>query len=116
MLEWVTAALGAVTAAALLGIVGWTAATQDPDELPRLTIEAERIVSHGEVHALEFTVRNAARRTARQVEVEGKVGGETGSASLDYVPARSDRTGALVFADDPRGKPIELRVTGYQLP
>ena len=120
MLEWIAAGLGALVVLAMLAIIGSSAAKHDPRELPQLQVQARQIAAAGGGYGVRFTVRNDARRTAKQVEIEGELGigdtAETASATLDYVPGRSEREGALVFAEDPRGRPLELKVTGFELP
>ncbi|MCA1662505.1 MAG: hypothetical protein LC648_10320 [Novosphingobium sp.] len=116
LLEWVTAGLGALVALALVGVIGWSALNERPDELPRLSVEAGPLEPAGPRRAVRFTVRNDAGRTAKQVQVEGKLGEQTASATLDYVPGRSQESGALLFDAEPGGGTVELRVTGYQLP
>ena len=116
LLEWVTAALGALVALALIGVIGWSALTEHPDELPQLSVQAGPVEPAGEARAIRFTVSNGAGRTAKQVQVEGKLGKQTASATLDYVPGRSEEHGALLFDAEPGGGTVELRITGYQLP
>lgn len=116
LLEWVTAALGALIALTLIGVIGWSAANEHPDELPKLRVEAGPIETANTRRAVRFTVYNRAGRTAKQVQIEGKLGEQTASATLDYVPGRSQEPGALLFDPEPRWGIVELRVTGYQLP
>lgn len=116
LLEWVSAALGAFVALALIGVIAWSAANEHPDELPRLRLEAGPVEPAGRGRAVRFTVSNSAGRTAKQVQVEGRLGEQTAAATLDYVPGRSEEHGALLFDAEPRGGTVELRVTGYQLP
>ncbi len=115
LLEWVTAALGALIALTLIGVIGWSAANEHPDELPRLSVAAGPVEPAGARRAVRFTVSNSAGRTAKQVQIEGKLGEQSASATLDYVPGRSEESGALLFDAGPRGR-VEVKVTGYQLP
>jgi len=116
LLEWIAAVLGALVALALIGVIGWSALNEHPDELPRLRLEAGPVEPAGSGRAVRFTVSNGAGRTAKQVQVEGKLGKQTASATLDYVPGRSEEHGALLFDAEPGGGTVELRITGYQLP
>ena len=116
LLEWVSAALGALVALTLIGVIGWSALNEHPDELPRLRLEAGPVEPDGSGRAVRFTVSNSAGRTAKQVQVEGKLGEQTASATLDYVPGRSQESGALLFDAEPGGGMVEIEVTGYQLP
>ena len=116
LLEWVAAGLGAAVALALIGVIGWSALNEHPDELPRLSVAAGPLEPAGERRTVRFTVRNASGRTAKQVQVEGTFGEQTAAATLDYVPGRSEEHGALLFDAEPGGGTVELRITGYQLP
>ena len=116
LLEWVAAALGALVALTLIGVIGWSALNEHPDELPRLSVAAGPVEAAGAGRAVRFTVSNSGGRTAKQVQVEGKLGEQAASATLDYVPGRSQESGALLFDAEPAGGTVELQVTGYQLP
>ena len=119
-LEWAAAAVGLAVALALLAIIGREAVAGNDHPLPVLTASVERVASTAAGHVVEFRVRNLSEQTAAAVQVEGTVtsGGEeqTSSASVDYVPGRSNAEGGLIFAADPRRGKLELRVTGYEIP
>ena len=51
-----------------------------------------------------------------EVEIEGRVGAETGHTTFDFVPGGAERKGTLVFKDDPGLKGPQLRVLGYREP
>lgn len=118
-LEWAAAALGLIAALVLLAIIGRVAITGDEKAVPVLTAQVERIAATPAGHVVEFRVRNLSDQTAAEVHVEGTIKGgaaeESSSATIDYVPGRSEANGGLIFAGDPRGK-LELRVTGYEIP
>ena len=61
-------------------------------------------------------VTNRSGQTAARVELEGRSGAETSSASVDYVPGHSQAEAGLLFREDPRRGGLEVRVTGFQLP
>lgn len=119
-LEWAAAALGLLAALALLAIIGREAIAGNERPVPVLVAHVERVAATRAGHVVEFKVRNLSEQTAAAVQVEGRIksGGEeeTSSASVDYVPGRSEAAGGLVFAGDPRGGKLELRVTGYEVP
>ena len=121
VLEWVTGAVGLVVALGLLGIMVWQAATGRNDDLPNLVVEAGRMEAATNGYAVEFEVRNRSDRTAAAVVVVAvlrRAGQEveTGTATIDYVPARSGAKGGFQFANDPRLGTLEMRATNYQLP
>lgn len=114
-LEWISAALGLLVFVALLAVLVREALSGGHDDLPRLSarIEAVRAVPGG--HVVQFTVANASAQTAAAVQVEGKVGEESASATLDYVPGHSEARGGLMFKADPAAG-AEISVLGYELP
>ena len=116
LLEWITAALGALVAIAFFVTIALSLGDETREALPMLSVRVERAVAGDNHHSLRLVVANASDRTAKQVQVEGKLGGEVSSMTLDYVPARSTAEGAILFKSDPRGGAVELRITGYQLP
>jgi len=119
-LEWAAAALGLLVALLLLAILGREAVAGRDDSVPVLVAEVERVVATPTGHVVEVRVRNLSDQTAAAVQVEGKIKvgqeEETSSATIDYVPGRSQATGGIIFSSDPRGSPLELRVTGYEVP
>lgn len=117
--EWAVAALGALLVLATLGYLGY-GAVQGAGSPPRLSVRVDSVVAGAaRQRMVMFTVRNDGERTAANVVVQGEVGsgevGERSTATLDYVPARSERGGALLFLDTTRAIPA-LRVVGYEEP
>ena len=121
LLEWVAAGFGALVAALLIGLIGWNAARSNSQAVPLIKAEIVRILPADDGHVLDIRLTNAGAQSAAgvQVEVSLKKGGEeveTSSATIDYVPARSEATGGLIVRADPRAHEVELRVTGYEIP
>jgi uncharacterized protein (TIGR02588 family) len=115
-LEWIAAGLGLLGILFVGGIVGREALSGEPDQLPALEVRASRIVPGASGFVVEFEVVNHASGTAAAVEVEGKLGSETSSATLDYVAGNASTRGGLFFRNDPRGQKLELRALGFQTP
>ena len=119
-LEWAAAAVGLLAALALLAVIAREAIAGRDEPVPVLVAEALRVVPTRAGHVVEVKVRNLSNRTAASVQVEGKwtSGGqeETSSATIDYVPGRSEATGGLIFPADPRAGRLDVRVTGYEIP
>ncbi|WP_310467298.1 hypothetical protein [Sphingomonas sp.] len=119
-LEWAAAAFGLVAALLLLGIIGREAVAGNDESVPVLVAEVERVAATPTGHVVEFRVRNLAGQTVAAVQVEGTINPgpeeEVSSASIDYVPGRSQASGGLIFTNDPRSAELELRVTGYEIP
>lgn len=115
LLEWVAAALGLVLTLGVMGVIARDAFVSSAGLAPDLAVAATRVRPGGGGFLLEFEVRNQSPITAAQATIEGKLpGGETSTATIDYVPGRSARRGGLFFTEDPRG--VELRVLGFQDP
>ncbi|MGH6658129.1 MAG: hypothetical protein ACREBP_05500, partial [Sphingomicrobium sp.] len=85
-----------------------------------LSAAVERIEATSAGHVVEVRLHNASTQSAASVQVEGKIGSgasaEASSATIDYVPGRSDAHAGLMFTRDPRKEAFELRVTGYEIP
>lgn len=119
MLEWCAAALGALLLLGTIGFLTWDAfnGRDLPPDL-RVTPGAVKLTAGG--YLVQFRVENAGDRPAAQVEVEGRLQAageeETATASFDYVPAGSGRSGGVVFSADPRQGRLTLSAKGYSDP
>lgn len=117
LLEWFSAALGLGIAIALMAIIGREALLSEKGPaVPLLSARIVGIEATADGHVVQVVVANRSRQTAARVELEGKAGGETRAATIDYVAGRSQAEGGLIFERDPRQGGLEVRVTGYQLP
>lgn len=120
-LERAAGLIGLLLTLAMLGLLV-RHAIRDDDDPPAVAVTAERILAlPGGGYVVEFTARNRARTaTAAQLMVEGELrtaaGTETAEATLDYVPARSEKRGGLYFVNDPRSGPLDLHAVGYSEP
>ncbi|HVF36646.1 MAG TPA: hypothetical protein VNA29_01735 [Sphingomicrobium sp.] len=115
-LEWAAATLGLLVVLALLVILGREVGRGAVDDAPLLSTRIEAVTQTPTGHVAQIVVINKSGQTAAAVQVEGKLGEEESSATLDYVPGHSEARGGLLFQADPRGGQLELRVTGYELP
>ena len=119
-LEWASAAVGLVFALTLIGIVGREALAGPEDNVPVLSATVERTEATSTGHVVEVRLHNASSQSAAAVQIEGKIGSgasaETSSATIDYVPGRSEAEAGLIFTRDPRKEQFALRVTGYEIP
>ena len=119
LLEWCAAALGALLLLGTIGFLTWDAfnGRDLPPDL-RVTPGAVKLTAGG--YLVQFRVENAGDRPAAQVEVEGRLQAageeETATASFDYVPAGSGRSGGVVFSADPRQGRLTLSAKGYSDP
>lgn len=120
VIEWL---LGALSAAAVVAIVGFllyqALAVQKP--APEFDVTVGKIEQRGGAYHVEFRARNRGDATAAGATVEGRLMDgdrslETSEATLDYLPAQSEREGALLFRNNPDGHRLLLEITGYQKP
>ena len=114
-LEWIAAALGLLVVLAVFGVLLLKILQGGTDDVPRLDVRVEAVMPVPGGHVARIVVANAAGQTAAAVQIEGKLGEETASATLDYVPGHSEARGGLMFKGDPR-QGVELAVLGYELP
>lgn len=115
-LEWTAAALGLAMLVALCAILVREVGAGNDRDVPVLSARVERITPTPAGFVADVVVANASRQTAAAVQVEGRLGEEQASATLDYVPGRSQARGGLMFKGDPRSGAVEVAVVGFELP
>ena len=115
-LEWAAAATGLLLLLALCFVLLREVGAGNDRDVPILSARIERVTRTATGYVADIVVANGSRQTAAAVQVEGKLGDEETSATLDYVPGRSEARGGLIFVGDPRTGAVELRVVGYELP
>lgn len=113
VLEWIMGGLGLLIVLGVLGVILSEAfAARDPAAIQARLVEARPSATGW---LAEIEVENTGDETAAQVEIEGRLGAETASATLDYVPAGGRERLALGFDADPRAG-LELRTRGFTEP
>lgn len=120
-LEWLSAIIGLVIVAGMLGFLVLEALRESPATPPLMSVEPVRLVSFAGGYIVEVRVRNGSGSTGSAVQVEGVLGRngkdiETSTITLDYVPGNSQRRGGLIFRNDPRQARVGLRIVGYEQP
>lgn len=118
--EWIVAGMGLLVFTAVLGLMVWDAVAGDQSP-PRITVEVDSITRSGDGHLLKFRARNDGGETAAEVVVEGELpasGGETetASATLDFLPAHSERRGGFFFKSKPERETVRLRASSFREP
>lgn len=114
-LEWAAAAFGLLVFLALAAILFREALISGSDDVPKLTALVEAVSPTAGGHVARIVVANGSGQTAAAVQVEGRLGNEIATATIDYVPGHSEARGGLMFKGDPRAG-AELAVLGYELP
>jgi uncharacterized protein (TIGR02588 family) len=115
------AVLGMVLIAGTVAIL-LTRSLGSPERLPDVSIQADSVTGTDGGYQVRFRAVNRGERTATSVVVRGELtlpsgAVEVSEVQLDYVPGRSERTGALFFTQDPRrGGALALRALGYADP
>lgn len=119
-IEWLTGLVSALLVAALLGWVGWEAVTREatPPALSIAVLVTERTAGG---YRVAFDIDNTATATAAAVTVVGRLSEngrviEENEVTFDYVAAESKSTGAILFENDPAGRRLDIRPTGYTDP
>lgn len=113
VLQWIAAGLGLVTTLAAGGVI--LAEALQPARPVALSIRVDGERRSASSRILDIVVTNAGSETAAAVEVAGKVGSETASVTLDYVPGDGEATAALAFPAEASGSPV-ITVAGWSAP
>jgi uncharacterized protein (TIGR02588 family) len=112
LLQWVMAALGAVVTASIIGVVIWEAL--QPASPPALSARIVEIESTSAGYVAVIRVENAGDDTASAVDVEGVLGEEQATATVDYVPSHGHARAFLRFDADPRAASVTVK--GWSAP
>jgi len=112
VLQRLMAAVGMLVALAVVVVVGWDALQSARP--PALTARVVRVTTTEAGRVAEIEVVNAGSETAAAVDVEGVLGAETATATIDYVPGRGRATAFLRFDGDPRA--ARVAVKGWSAP
>ena len=118
--EWIVAGAGLLVFTAVLGLLVWDAVAGDQSP-PRITVQVESIAPSGDGYLLKFRARNDGGETAAEVVVEAELpapdgGTETASATLDFLPAHSERRGGFFFQARPEQEAVRLRASSFREP
>lgn len=115
LLEWIASAIGLLLTLGVMIVIGRDAFNGSADMAPDIAVSVVRVQPASAGWLIEFEAANRSPVTAAQVTVEGALpGGETSTATIDYIPGRSARSGGLFFTAKPDG--ATLRALGYQDP
>lgn len=112
ILQWAMATLGGVVTAAIIGVVIWEAL--QPKAAPALSARIVGIEATASGHVAIVTVANEGDDTASAVDIEGVLGEETATATVDYVPGHGHARAFLRFNADPRAASVTVK--GWSAP
>lgn len=118
--EWVVTAFGVLLVLGAAGFLVYGELTGG-ESPPDIVVQADSVHRASSAYLVTFRAINTGGSTAARLRIEGQLlsGGqavETSEATLDYVPAHSERAGGLFFSRDPRAFNLSLRATGFELP
>lgn len=119
-IEWLTGCISALLVTAMIGWIAYEAVTRQ-ETPPELVVTAGRseVVAGG--YRVPFEISNRAPTTAANVMIIGRLAEngrtiEESQVLLDYVAAESRSAGALLFAENPAGRTLDIRPVGYTDP
>ena len=118
--EWVVGIFCALVVLAAVGYLFFEALTR-PSLPPMVAVQVERVVPMRSGFLVEFRAINEGSSTAANLMVEGTLLQDTttvekSTATIDFVPAETEREGGLFFSRDPGAYRLEVRPTGYDRP
>lgn len=114
--EWVSLTISFALLSVVIGTVVslWLHPSLKPAEF---TVERGSVRTAKDHYYLPITIKNEGDATAAQVTIEGSLdvaSDEIATTTFDFVPARSDVEGVLIFSQEPSGATV--RVVSYQEP
>lgn len=112
VLQWVMAMAGAVVTLSAIGVVAWEAL--QPSSPPALSARIVAVETTAAGHVAVVRVQNDGDDTAAAVQIEGVLGDQTATASLDYVPRHGHAEAYLRFDADPRVATVSVK--GWSAP
>ena len=120
LFEWVLAGVSALLVAALVGFL-ILEALDNSGGPARLESSVISIEPSGSRYLVRFTMTNSGDATAASVLVEGELSSdgevvETTETTFDYIPAQSQRDGALLFSINPATSELSIVAKGYKEP
>lgn len=118
--EWVVAGISSV---ALLAVLSYLVVDglSTSDGTARIVVLPLAVAVTEGGYVVEFAAENRAEKSVAAVEIKGELRNgdevvEESSATLDYVPQKSQRKGALIFSRDPEAYDLRLFASGYSEP
>ena len=117
-LEWAAAAVGLALILGSIGVIGREALFGKKGP-PSISVRAGEVTETATGYVVDIVAENTGGETAAQVVIEGELNGgspEWREATIDYLPAGSERRAGLVFGADPRTNGLKLRARSFVEP
>ena len=112
VLQWAMAILGGLVTVAIIGVVIWEAL--QPAAPPAMTARIIAVEATASGHVAVIKVLNDGDDTASAVDIEGVLGAETATATVDYVPGHGHAKAFLRFDADPHAASVTVK--GWSAP
>jgi uncharacterized protein (TIGR02588 family) len=118
--QWVVGIGSTLLVLALLAFVVYEAIS-GTDSPPVVVVRVERVLPVPGGYVVEVGAYNEGGTTASALQIEGTlkqdtVTVETSTATIQYVPAETEREAGLFFTKDPLQYKLEVRPLGYDRP
>ncbi|RWM91884.1 MAG: TIGR02588 family protein [Mesorhizobium sp.] len=118
--EWVVAGISSIVLLAVLSYLV-VDGVSTRDGTARIIVQPLAVAVTEGGYVVEFAAANRAGKSVAAVEIKGELRNgdevvEESSATLDYVPQKSQRKGALIFSRDPETYDLRLFAGGYSEP
>ena len=119
-LEWVVAIIGLMIVTGAISYLVYQGLTEKKTP-PQILLKVDSITITGTNYLVQVKAINQGGETVKELMIEGTLKSkgsmiETSTITFDYVPAKSERMGGLIFTDDPRTLTLQLRALGYEQP
>lgn len=117
--EWIASGIGLLLVAGTVGYMGYAALTKE-DRPPDIQVEVLSVQPLRQGYLAQFRATNHGDQAAHDVHIIGTQGqgneAEESDATLDFLPAGSEKTGGLFFTQQPVMERLSVRAAGYQGP
>ena len=118
--EWIVAGVSCLALLAVLGylILDGLTGSNGPADIIVLPTE---VTAMNDGYVVEFSADNRAGKSVASVEIKGELHDgqevvEESRVTLDYIPQKSGRNGALIFRSDPEAHELRIFASGYSEP
>jgi len=118
--EWIVALIGFTMLVSTIGYLAYQAIYREATP-PNIELRVNSIVAAGNAYLVKISAINHGGSTAGALEIAGELKNhgetvETSEATINYVPAQSQKEAGLFFTKDPRRYELQLRAKGYEEP
>lgn len=114
LLEWIVSALGLLIVVSAIGVL-LVQAVKGEESHADITTRVQGVDRVQSGWRVRIEAANIGDHAAAQVQIEGSGGGETASATLDYLPGHGRHEASLMFETDPRAD-LDVRAVGWMDP